>query len=151
MEMPTLGPDHERLKTFVGEWSGVEKMYPTPWLPEGGMRDARISNRLALDGFAVVQDYVQLEGGKPTFRGHAVIMKNPHAPSVQMYWFDSFSPSIFEGEWRGDAISMVSRSPMGQTRASFDFSREGAYSFRMEMSQDGAMWSPMMDGEYSKV
>ena len=67
-----------------------------------------------------------------------------------MHWFDLFSPLIFEGEWSGRSISMLSNSPMGQTRATFDFSRPDEYTFKMEMSQDGKAWSPLVDGEYSK-
>jgi len=65
-----------------------------------------------------------------------------------MHWFDQFSPSLFEGSFDGVKAVFVSKSPMGQTRASFDFSNPGGYTFKMEMSQDGANWSPMMDGEY---
>jgi hypothetical protein len=123
MEMPKPGPAQERLHVFVGEWRGTEKMHPTQWLPEGGMRDAVISNRLGLDGFAVIQDYTQFNGATPTFRGHAVIMKHPHGESYQMYWFDSFSPSVFEGDWDGVRGSFISKSPMGQTRASSSLMR----------------------------
>lgn len=151
MEMPRPGPAQEKLKTFVGEWRGKEKMYPTQWMPEGGVRDAKISNRLALDGFAVVQDYVQSDKGKPQFQGHAVIMKHPHGDAYQMYWFDSFSPSVFEGPFDGKKGAFISDSPMGKTRATFDFTRANRYSFKMEMSQDGKSWTPMMDGEYEKV
>lgn len=152
MEMPRPGPDQEKLKVFVGEWRGREKMYPTQWTPEGGMRDAKISNRLALDGFAVVQDYVQSENGAPQFQGHAVIMKNPQADGYQMHWFDCFSPSLFEGTFDGEKAVFVHKSPMGDNRAVFDFGRPGAYTFRMEVSQDGGKtWAPMMDGEYGKA
>jgi hypothetical protein len=151
MDMPKPGPAQERLKAFVGEWRGQEKMHPTPWMPEGGMRDAKISNRLALDGFAVVQDYMQLDNGKPAFQGHAVIMANQKGDAYQMHWFDSFSPSLFEGSFDGKKAVFTHKSPMGFNRASFDFSKPGAYIFKMEMSQDGKTWSPMMDGEYQKA
>ena len=151
MEMPKPGPAQEKLKTFIGEWRGKEKMHPTQWMPEGGMRDAKISNKLALDGFAIIQDYTQLDGKTPTFQGHAVIMKNPQTDGYQMYWFDSFSPSIFEGAFDGKKGAFVHKMPMGgENRAIFDFSKPGAYTFKMEFSQDGKKWTPMMDGEYQK-
>jgi hypothetical protein len=151
MEMPRPGPAQEKLKSFVGEWRGQEKMHPTQWMPEGGVRDAKISNKLALDGFAVVQDYVQSDKGTPQFQGHAVIMKNTKAETYQMYWFDSFSPSLFEGPFDGTHASFVSNSPMGMMRATFDFSKPGRYAFKMELSADGKSWAPMMDGEYRKA
>lgn len=151
MEMPKLTPAHESLKVFVGEWRGVEIMHPTPWLPGGGRRDAVISNKLALDGFAIVQDYVQLDGKTPTFLGHAVIIPKADGSAFQMYWFDQFSPSVFEGAFDGVKGRFISSSPMGQTGASFDFSKPDAYTFRMDMSQDGGSWSPMVDGDYTRA
>lgn len=151
MDMPKPGPAQEKLKIMIGEWRGQEKMHPTQWMPEGGVRDAKISNRLALDGFAIIQDYAQFDAGKPAFVGHAVILKNPHADTYQMYWFDLFSPSVFEGSFDGKTGAFLSKSPMGTTRASWDFSRPRAYAFKMETSQDGKSFTPMMDGEYQKV
>ncbi len=151
MEMPKPGPAQENLKAFVGEWRGKETMHPSQWMPEKSVRDARITNRIGLDGFAVIQDYVQLDGGKPTFQGHAVILKNPHADNYQMHWFDTFSPSLFEGSFDGKKGAFTSKSPMGQTRATWDFHKPDEYRFKMEMSQDGKSWAPMMDGEYRKA
>ena len=136
---------------MAGEWRGKETMHPTPWASQGAIRDADISNRVGLDGFAIIQDYRQRDGDTPTFTGHAIILKKPNADGYQMYWFDCFSPSVFEGEWDGVRGSFVSPSPMGQTRATFDFSVSGSYRFAMEMSQDGVTWAPMMDGEYQRV
>lgn len=151
MDMPKLGPDQERLHVMAGEWRGTETMHPTPWLPQGGMRDAHITNRIGLDGFAIIQDYVQSDNGAPTFNGHAVILKKPQAPGYLMYWFDSFSPSVFEGAFDGVHGEFVSDSPMGKTRATWDFSVPRAYSFAMALSQDGVNWQPMMDGQYTKT
>ena len=150
MDTPKPGPAQEKLKAFVGEWRGQEKMHPSQWMPEGGVRDAKVSNRLALDGFAVVQDYVQLDDGKPAFQGHAVIMKNPHMDTYQMHWFDQFSPSLFEGSFDGKKATFISKSPMGMSRATFEFS-DKAYEFRMEASQDGETWTPLMDGDYRRA
>lgn len=152
MDMPKLGPAQEKLKIFVGEWRGKEKMSPSPWLPNGGEREAKISNKLALGGFAVAQDYAQLDKGKVVYPGHAVLMKNPAADNYQMYWFDMFWPSVFEGSVDGDKWVFTSVNPGGQhSRATYDFSSSGAYMFRMEMSEDGKSWKTMMEGSYSKA
>lgn len=47
---------------MVGEWQGKETMHPTPWAPDGAVRDAVIVNRFGPDGFAVIQDYRQFDG-----------------------------------------------------------------------------------------
>jgi hypothetical protein len=149
MDMPKPGPAQEKLKTFVGEWRGRETMHPGPWLPQGAVRDARISNRMALDGFAVIQDYAQFDGANATFEGHAVILKSPQADGYEMHWFDSFSPSLFKGSFDGRKAVFTSDSPMGRARATFEFAGE-SYTFRMESSPDGESWTPMMDGEYRR-
>lgn len=151
MEMPKPGPAQEKLKVMIGEWRGSEKMHPSPWMPGGGVRDAKISNRLALDGFAIIQDYAQIEGGRPAFQGHAVVIGRPHGEGYQMYWFDVFSPSVFEGTFDGEKGVFTSNSPMGTVRASWDYSKRGFYSFKMEASQDGKNFAPMMEGEYQKA
>jgi hypothetical protein len=150
MDMPKPGPAQEKLKCFIGEWRGDEKMHPSPWLPEGGVREARVSNRLALDGMAVIQDYVQLDGGKPVYSGHAVFLKAPQGDHYQIYWFDPFAPSLFEGPFDGKKGVFTSKSPMGFARASFDFAGE-RYAYKMEASQDGKAWLPMLDGAYRKT
>jgi hypothetical protein len=150
MDMPKLGPAQEKLKVFAGEWRGREKMHPSQWMPEGGVRDAKVSNRLALGGFAVVQDYVQFDKGAPVFEGHSVIVKAAHADGYQMHWFDQFSPSLFEGDFDGKKAAFTSKSPMGYARATFEFSGS-SYKFRMESSQDGKAWAPTMDGEYRRA
>lgn len=149
MDMPRPGPAQEKLKAFVGEWRGAEKMHPSPWMPEGGVRDAEVSNRLALDGMAVIQDYAQLDAGKVVFSGHAVILKDPHSDNYQMHWFDPFSPSLFEGPFDGRRAVFTSASPMGRSRATFEFAG-ATYRFRMEGSQDGKSWAPLLDGEYRR-
>ena len=150
MDMPKPGPAQEKLKAFIGEWRGKETMHPSPWMPEGGVRDASVSNRLALDGMAIIQDYAQMADGKAAFSGHAVILKAPHGDDYQMHWFDPFSPSLFDGPFDGKRAVFTSKSPMGWTRATFEFSG-ASYQFRMEGSQDGKTWNAMMDGEYRKV
>jgi hypothetical protein len=67
MEMPKPTAAHKQLELLAGDWVGEEIMHPSPWATGGGTATARVRNRVGLDGFAVIQDYVQERGGEPTF------------------------------------------------------------------------------------
>jgi len=151
MDMPKPGPDQEKLNIFLGEWRGKETMAPSQWMPEGGVRDAVVKNRLGVQGMAVIQDYAQLDNGAAVYEGHAVISKKNWGDGFQIHWFDMFAPSVFNGDFDGKRGVFISESPMGKTRATWDFKSDDAYSYIMEMSQDGETWSPLVTGEYVKV
>jgi superfamily I DNA/RNA helicase len=59
--IPKVTEAHRRLERLVGAWSGEERLYPSPFDPLGGAATGRVRNQLALDGFAVVQDYERLK------------------------------------------------------------------------------------------
>jgi hypothetical protein len=89
MEMPTPTEAHRRLEKLVGRWSGEEKMTPMPFDPEGGVAIGRVDNRVALDGFAVVQDYEQERGGAITYRALGVYRWDADKDEYVLYWYDS--------------------------------------------------------------
>lgn len=99
MEMPKPADAHRKLERVVGRWTGEEKLFPSPWDPKGGTASSRVENRLALDGFAIVQDYEQERNGKICFRGHGVLRWEAQQQCYEMYWFDSMGmpPNIFRG------------------------------------------------------
>lgn len=149
MDMPKPGHAQEKLRAFIGEWRGTETMHPSPWMPAGGVRDAVVSNRLALGDMAIIQDYTQIDAGTTVFSGHAVILKDPHGDNYQIHWFDAFAPSMFEGAFDGQKGTFVAKSLMGLSRATYEFSG-ASYRFRMEGSSDGKAWSALLDGEYRR-
>jgi hypothetical protein len=152
MEMPKPTDAHKKLERLVGRWSGEEKMFPSPWDPKGGMAVARVNNKLALDGFAVVQHYEQERGGTVTFRGHGVFRWDPNQNTYMLYWFDSmgFPPNEFRGDFKDNILMMAYQGPQGHTRATFDLSQDRRYTFRMEVSQDGKQWVPFTEGLYTR-
>ena len=152
MEMPKPGPGHKKLEAFAGNWSGDEKMYPSQWDPKGGVAQATINSRSACDGFYVVGDYEQKRGGQVTYRGHSVTGFDAKTQEVVMYWFDSMGMGIdeFRGKFKGDSLALLSKSPMGHHRLTYDMSEKGTLRSKMELSQDGKQWSAMFDGVYHK-
>ena len=152
MEMPSLTADHKRLEKFAGIWKGTEKMHPSQWDPKGGEGQATTKSRVALGGYAVVGDYEQRMGGQVTFEGHAVYTWDAKAKQVVLHWFDSMGggPDVFRGAWNGDVLQLQCQNFMGHWRTTSDLSKPGAMTTRMEMSDDGKTWKPMMDGSYRK-
>lgn len=118
MEMPKVGPAHARLLAFAGEWEGTENVEPSAW-GKGGPATGRTSFRADLDGFAVIQDYVQLKDSLVTFRGHGVFTVDPETQEVLWYWFDSmgFPPEEpARGRFEGDVLTLLRVTPRGSAR-----------------------------------
>ena len=152
MEMPKPTDAHRKLERLAGRWSGEERMSPSPWDPKGGTAIGRVNNKVALDGLAVVQEYEQVSGGATTFRGHGVFRWDANEKCYVLHWFDSMgmAPNDFRGDFKGNVLTMTDKNPRGQNRATFDFTQDGKYGFKLEMSQDGKQWMTMMEGQYSK-
>ena len=152
MEMPKPTEAHRKLEKLVGSWSGEEKISPSPWDPQGGTAVGRVQNRLALDGFIVVQDYEQERGGAVNFRGHGVFSWDSMQQCYVLHWFDSMGmpPNEFCGNFDDNVLTLSSSGPQGHSRAVFDFREEGSYTFRMDVSQDGSEWYTFMEGKYAR-
>ena len=153
MDMPRPTAEHEKLKLFAGTWDGEETIYPSPMDPAGGGARARVENRLALDNFIVVQEYAQERNGVVAFRGHAVFSYDAMRKQYVMDWWDTYGQgrSEYRGIFHDDTIELVSDTPMGKGRATFDFPRGDKYTFKMEISMDGKVWVPFMEGQYTRA
>lgn len=118
MDMPKVGPDHARLQAFVGEWEGPEQLEPSPWGP-GGPAVGRMSFRVDLDGFAVIQEYIELKESRITFRGHGVFTVDPQTKEVLWYFFDSmgFPPEApARGGFEGNTLTLTRTTARGAAR-----------------------------------
>jgi len=153
MDMPKPGAEHAALKAFEGTWHGVETMPPSPWSPQTTQADAQITNRPALGGFSVVQDYVQTQAGVPTYQGHGVFTWDGKAGEYLLYWFDSMGSPVdhFRGKRAAGVWTFVSTNERGMTRSIWDFTSTTTYRHTMEVSPDGKTWSTFMSGDYKKV
>ena len=151
MDMPKPGEAHRKLERLVGYWIGEEKLYPSPWDPKGGAAIGKVHNRIALSGFNVVQDYEQERNGSINFQGHGVFSWDAKASCYVLHWFDSMGmpPNEFRGNFDGNTLNLTNEGPQGHSRTVFDFQKDGHYTFRMEVSQDGRQWQTFMEGHYS--
>jgi hypothetical protein len=153
MEMPKPTDAHRKLKALVGTWQAEEKMFPSPWDPKGGTAVGHANNRLALDGFAVIQDYEQTTKGVVNYWGHGVFTWDPALQSYVLYWFDSMGigQNVFQGSFDENRLTLSYKSDQGYTRASWEFTSDKSYAYKMEVSRDGNHWQPMMEGTYSRI
>ena len=150
MAMPILSPPHKALQILVGSWSGEETIHPSPFVPSGAVATGRVVNRLALDGFAVVQDYEQETAGKINFRGHGVFRYDLERGKYILYWFDSFGfpPTEYIGDLFDRVLRLSAVTPQGHARVTWDFSHPGHYHYVLEVSPDGQEWFPSIEGRY---
>jgi hypothetical protein len=151
--MPKPGDAHRKLEKLVGDWTGDETIAPSPFDPVGGTAIGRIRNRLALDGFAVIQDYEQERNGAIGFRGHGVFRWDEASEGYELHWFDSFGAplSIFRGNFEGDVLTLIWAGPNGSYRAVFDLSGENRYQYQMDVAPDGADWFTFTVATYTKT
>jgi len=152
MNMPQMSDAHRRLHCLVGTWSGDEKLSPSPWDPTGGPAAGKSVNRAILDGFAVIHDYEQYRNGQVSFKGHGVFTWKAQENAYYLHWFDSMATTVntYRGQFDGDMLSLESVDPNMKSRAVFDFGLPDSYTFRMDVSPDGAQWMTFMEGRYAR-
>ena len=151
--MPKPSDEHLKLHRLAGQWEGKEILSPSPWGP-GGEALGRYQGRVDLEGFFVIQDYVEEKEGKIVFRGHGIFGFDATDKKYTWYWVDSMGsvpaqPS--RGEWIGDTLTFESTFPQGRGRYTYRFEGADTYHFRLENSFDGGQsWTKLMEGTYHR-
>jgi Protein of unknown function (DUF1579) len=153
MEMPKPSAGHLRLEKIAGRWEGEEKMYPSPWDPKGGSAIGRINSRIALNGFALINDYEQERDGAISFTGHGVFTYDPKLDSYSLIWVDCMGapPEIFKGSFDGDILHLAHGGPGMHVRLTYDLSEPGQLATSMEMSPDGSTWNRFFSGRLKRL
>jgi hypothetical protein len=150
MQMPKPGPGHLKMERLAGTWEGEETMYPSQWDPKGGTAIGRSTNKLALGGFALINEYEQERDGAITFTGHGVMTFDPKSEEYSLHWFDCIGspPEVFTGRFDGDLLILGHGGPGMHARFTHDLGEVGRMKTRMEMSHDGGRWKTMFEGSY---
>lgn len=152
MEMPRPSAGHLKFEKLAGQWEGEEKMYPSPWDPQGGIAIGRINSRVALNGFALINDYEQVRHGAITFTGHGVFTYDPTQDVYSLIWFDCMGvpPELFKGTFDGTVLCLSHGGPGMHVRLTYDLGEPGYLCTSMEMSPDGTAWNRFFDGRLKR-
>ncbi len=152
MESQTLGKEHKRLEQMVGRWVGEEEMPPGQWAPDGFVAKGVSECRLALNGLAAIVDDEQSKEDHVSFAGHAVYTYDAAEGCYLLHWFDSMGKGVelFRGNFEGEVLTMESEGAVGRMRSTYDYSKPGELSSKMEMSQDGTGWAVLFEGHYRR-
>jgi len=112
IQVPELTEAHEKLKALVGTWRGTETIRPSPFDPKGGAALGIVSNRLALDGFAVIQDYEQQRDGRTNFRGHGIFRWDSNKNAYLLHWLDSVGGPLSDmrGSFKATSFNLSARA-----------------------------------------
>jgi len=148
-----IGPLHQQMVGFVGEWAGDEEIFPNPWGP-GGPATGRWKMRLDSSGMNLIQDFSEERAGGYRFEAHGVLTVDPGAGEHVWFWFDSYgfpplTPS--RGRWAGPVLTLEKTTPRGIGRSVFTLNRD-SFDHRIENKLAGSdEFTPVMAGSYRRV
>jgi hypothetical protein len=112
--------------------------------------------RVDMDGFFVIQDYVQQREGQITYRGHGIYSWDEQERNYTWYWVDSMGnvpPKPSRGQWQGQVLTFE-QPDAGDHQDRYTLERVGGdrIRFKIENSGDsGKTWATFMEGEYRRV
>jgi len=152
--MPQPNEHHTKLLELVGSWIGEEMLSPSPSGP-GGAALGRFTMKADVDGFFVLQDYIEEKDGRTIYRGHGIFGWDEQHKNYAWYWVDSMgsvpaSPS--RGHWEGSALTFE-HTPVGDQRGRYTYTFLAAdrLRFEIENSRDGGKtWTKLMEGVYRR-
>jgi hypothetical protein len=149
--MPKPGPEHKRLDYFTGNWTCDSDLKPGPMGPGGKMTS---SDELKwMDGgyFVVMNSKFSgaaMNGSSIAFLGYDFAEKK--------YTYNEFNSTgeavVSKGTVSGDDWTWIGdmKEPAGKGRFSEKILSPTSYSFKFELSTDGANWMQVLDGKCTK-
>jgi hypothetical protein len=153
LDAPTPLEEHRKLAAFAGEWVGEEMVYPSRWTA-GGPATSRVVARVALNGFYLIQDTVQMRDGKESFATHGVFTFDRDDRTYKLFWHDSlgyYSPAPASGAWVGNKLTLVRGSLRGNARHVYEIVDKDSYTMKIQFSPDAEGWSDVLTGTYRRI
>jgi len=151
--MPKSGPEHQRLRYFVGEWKNEGTMKASPMGP-GGKFTGTDHNSMLGDFFLVLRS----EGNGPMGATKGIAMMG-YDPKEKGYTYDGFDSmgehDIAKGSISGPTWTWLSpEQEMGgkKIKGRFILKEVSAtsYTYSYDMSVDGGEWTNIMEGKATK-
>jgi hypothetical protein len=152
--MPKPGPEHKNLAYFVGNWKTTGDLKPGPMGPGGKFTGADHIEWMA-GGFFLVS-HTQGTSSMGNWTGLAIY---GYDTAKKVYTYDEFNSNgevvHATGTFDGKVWAWSSEMTMGANTVKTHFilteTSPTAYTYKFEMSQDGANWATVMDGGGAKV
>jgi hypothetical protein len=145
--------EHRRLAAFAGEWSGEEMVFPSRWVT-GGSAVSRVSARMDLNGFYLIQDARQTRDGAETFASHGVFTFDREDKLYKLFWHDSlgyYAPAPASGGWKDKTLTLLRGSLRGNARHVYDLVDADTYTMKIQFSPDAEGWADVLSGVYRRV
>ncbi len=153
-QMPSPAPELKKLDYFVGAWTDDADMKPGPMGPGGKMTMTEKNDWMPGGFFLVLHTSFNADMGS----GSGIAFMG-YDPDAKQYTYDEFN-SMGErnhstGSLDGDTWSWTGDQKMGGQTIKGRFTAKTlsptSYSFKYEMSPDGATWTTVMDGKATKA
>lgn len=147
---PKPGPELKKLDYFGGNWNCPGEMKPGPMGPGGKMTMAEESKWMD-GGFYLVMNTKYDTGAMGKGTGTAYLGYDSDEKKYTYHEFNSQGePSESKGTVDGDTWTWISDMKSMKGRFTEKIVSPTEYSFKFDMSSDGASWTPVMDGKCTK-
>ncbi|WP_158601739.1 DUF1579 family protein [Solilutibacter pythonis] len=145
---PKAGPGHQRLRRFIGAWSGPERANAG----DAPASTGHVRFQPDVEGLVLLQEYRQEVEGRIVFRGHGVMTIAPDSGDVLWWWFDSHDmPPLTpaHGRWEGETLIFEHETPQLALRHRYAFDGADRYRFSVEVRRPGETgFEPFLDADY---
>ena len=146
-------PEHQRLAALAGEWDGEETVFASRWV-EAGAATCRVTARMALNGFYLIQDTQQFRDGKESFATHGLFTYDREDRTYKLFWYDSLgyaAPAPASGGWVGNTLTLVRGSLRGNARHVYEVVDDDTYALKIQFSPDAEGWADVLTGIYRRA
>ncbi|NVN85825.1 MAG: DUF1579 family protein [Rhodopseudomonas sp.] len=145
--------EHRRLAAFAGEWAGEETVFPSRW-NAGGTASSKVTARIDLDGFYLIQDTRQFRNGKESFATHGVFTYDRDDRLYKLFWHDSLGytpPAPATGGWKDNILTLRRGSLRGTARHVYEIIDDNNYTLKIQFSPDSEGWADVLTGIYRRT
>ena len=154
-EMPKPGPEHEKLRAFVGNWTFEGEVKPGPMGPGGKMTG---TDRIQwLPGNFFLERRFTGKGAMGEMQGIEILA---YDSGKKVYTYNSFDSmgnigsgtlTVSGSTWTASGTSNMGGKSL-QDRCKLTFGAGAAtLAIACEMSADGKAWTPTFEGKATKV
>lgn len=152
-EVPKPGPEHQKLGYFVGEWKSEGEMKPGPMGPGGKMSGSSRCKWLPGNFFVTCEDSASSPMGQVA--GLGVL---GYDAAKKVYTWNGYNnmgqAESASGNINGKTWAYTGDADMGgkiyKSRYVMVETSPTAYTFSMDLSEDGKTWTKVMDGTVTK-